>query len=63
VEDALLRRSSDFEGVHTCRTDSSLGDLLIALRDHRIHRFIVVDEDDRLRGVITLSDIIQYLMS
>ncbi|KAI9230612.1 MAG: hypothetical protein DHS80DRAFT_12142 [Piptocephalis tieghemiana] len=63
VCDALLRRSLDFEGVHTCRCDTTLGDLLLALQQYRIHRFIVVDEDNRLCGVITLSDMIRYLLS
>lgn len=32
------------------------------IRKSRVHRFIVIDEDSRLKGVLTLSDILEYTL-
>ena len=32
------------------------------IRKSRVHRLIVVDEDNRLVGILTLSDILEYIL-
>ena len=32
------------------------------IRKSRVHRFVVLDESSRLRGVLTLSDILEYIL-
>lgn len=32
------------------------------IRKSRVHRFIVIDEESKLKGVLTLSDILEYTL-
>ena len=32
------------------------------IRRSRVHRFVVIDEANRLKGVLTLSDILEYVL-
>ena len=32
------------------------------IRKSRVHRFIVIDEDAKLRGVLTLSDVLEFIL-
>jgi len=32
------------------------------IRKSRVHRFIVIDEDNKLRGVLTLSDVLEFTL-
>lgn len=32
------------------------------IRKSRVHRFVVIDEDKHLKGVLTLSDILEYIL-
>lgn len=63
VGDALLRRAEDFEGVHTCTLNDRLSTIMDTIRKSRLHRLFVVDEEGRLLNVITLSDILNYILS
>ena len=62
VGEALLRRSDEFEGVHTCTPHDRLDGIFHAIRRSRLHRLVVVDEAGRLKGMLTLSDIMSYLL-
>ncbi|ORY05982.1 CBS-domain-containing protein [Basidiobolus meristosporus CBS 931.73] len=62
AEEALLRRPEDFEGVHTCRLNDTLLSIFDTIRQSRVRRFIVVDSDDKLLGIVSLSDILSYLI-
>ncbi|KAG4306298.1 hypothetical protein PORY_000286 [Pneumocystis oryctolagi] len=62
VGEALLRRSEDFGGVHTCTEKDCLDGIFDVIRRSRIHRLIVVDSNGRLKGLVSLSDILQYIM-
>lgn len=62
VGDALLRRAEDFEGVHTCTINDRLSTIMDTIRKSRLHRLFVVDDDARLLSVITLSDILHYVL-
>lgn len=32
------------------------------IRKSRVHRLVVIDENSRLKGVLTLSDILEYAL-
>lgn len=62
VGDALMKRNDDFAGIYTCSEDDRLDSIFHTIRKSRVHRLVVIDEDNRLKGVISLSDILQYVL-
>ncbi|TPX56919.1 hypothetical protein PhCBS80983_g04184 [Powellomyces hirtus] len=62
VSEALVKRAPDFEGIHTCTMSDTLGQVLETIRRMPVHRFIVV-EDNTLKGVVSLSDLLSYLIN
>lgn len=62
VGEALMRRSDDFEGVFTCTEKDKLSTIMDNIRKSRVHRYFVVDETGKLNGVLTLSDILKYIL-
>lgn len=57
-----MQRSADFQGVVTCTGNDSLGKLMELIGTQRVHRLVVVDDGGKLVGMITLSDILKYLV-
>jgi len=62
VGEALSKRAEDFPGIYTCSTEDRLDTIFDTLRKSRVHRFVVIDEENRLLGVISLSDIVKYIL-
>ncbi|AMD21290.1 HER011Wp [Eremothecium sinecaudum] len=62
VGEALMRRSDDFEGVYTCTIRDKLSTILDTIRKSRVHRFFIVDDEGHLTGVLTLNDILKYIL-
>lgn len=62
IGDALCRRPEDSPGIYTCNEVDRLDSIFDAVRKSRVHRLIVVDDDNRLRGIISLSDILKYVL-
>jgi 5'-AMP-activated protein kinase, regulatory gamma subunit len=62
VGDALSRRADDSPGIYTCSEEDRLDSIFDTIRKSRVHRLIVVDDDSRLKGVISLSDILKYVL-
>lgn len=62
VGEALMRRPEDFAGVHTCTDQDRLDTIMDTIRRSRLHRLFVVDENGRLKGIVTLSDILKYIL-
>ncbi|KAI9743138.1 MAG: 5'-AMP-activated protein kinase subunit gamma-1 [Claussenomyces sp. TS43310] len=62
VGEALSKRAEDFAGIYTCTPDDRLDSIFDTLRKSRVHRLVVIDEENRLKGVISLSDILQYIL-
>ncbi|KAL8763683.1 MAG: hypothetical protein Q9184_000578 [Pyrenodesmia sp. 2 TL-2023] len=60
--EALQKRSEDFPGIFTCSIDDRLDTIFDTIRKSRVHRLVVIDEDCRLVGVLTLSDILEYIL-
>ena len=52
----------DFPGIYTCSMDDRLDTIFDTIRKSRVHRFIVIDENNRLKGLLTLSDILEYIL-
>jgi CBS domain-containing protein len=62
VGEALMRRPDDFEGVYTCTDQDRLDTIMDTIRRTRIHRLFVVDDNGVLKGIVTLSDILKYIL-
>lgn len=52
----------DFPGIFTCTLNDRLDSIFDTIRKSRVHRFVVIDEERRLRGLLTLSDILEYIL-
>lgn len=62
VGEALCRRPDDSPGIYTCTEADRLDSIFDTIRKSRVHRLIVVDDENKLRGVISLSDILKYVL-
>ncbi|KAH6611605.1 hypothetical protein Trco_001625, partial [Trichoderma cornu-damae] len=62
VGEALCRRPEDNPGIFTCSQDDRLDSIFDTIRKSRVHRLIVVDDENKLKGVISLSDILKYVL-
>ncbi|KAL4957685.1 hypothetical protein BDW69DRAFT_7777 [Aspergillus filifer] len=62
VGEALKKRSPDFPGIYTCSLNDGLDTIFDTIRKSRVHRLVVVDDNFHLKGVLTLSDILQYIL-
>jgi CBS domain-containing protein len=62
VGDALSILDEDFPVIYTCFEDDRLDAIFDTIRKSRVHRLIVVDDDSRLKGIISLSDILKYVL-
>ncbi|KAI9803176.1 MAG: hypothetical protein M1825_001967 [Sarcosagium campestre] len=62
IGDALLKRSEEFAGIYTCSLDDRLETIFDTIRKSRVHRLVIIDEEYHLKGVLTLSDILEYIL-
>jgi len=62
VGEALLKRSEEFAGIYTCTLNDRLDTIFDTIRKSRVHRLVVIDESSHLKGVLTLSDILEYIL-
>ncbi|OQD86524.1 hypothetical protein PENANT_c007G00930 [Penicillium antarcticum] len=62
VGEALKKRSVGFPGIYTCSLNDGLDTIFDTIRKSRVHRLVVVDEHFKLKGVLTLSDILHYIL-
>lgn len=62
VGKALSARSPSHPGIYTCSLDDGLDTILDTIRKSRVHRIMIVDEQNTLKGVLSLSDILQYIL-
>lgn len=62
VGEALCKRPDDSPGIYTCNEEDRLDSIFDAIRKSRVHRFIVIDDDNKLKGVMSLSDILKYVL-
>ncbi|KAF2838362.1 nuclear protein SNF4 [Patellaria atrata CBS 101060] len=62
VGEALLKRSDDFSGIYTCSVQDRLDTIFDTIRRSRVHRLVILNEHGKLEGVLTLSDILEYVL-
>ncbi|WKX98925.1 hypothetical protein Q1695_014084 [Nippostrongylus brasiliensis] len=62
VQEALKHRSEYFEGVQCCRETDSLFVVVEAIVRAEVHRLIVTDANKKVVGIISLSDILKFLV-
>lgn len=55
-------RVQDFPGIYTCSLLDRLDTIFDTIRKSRVHRLVVIDDAYRLKGVLTLSDILEYIL-
>ncbi|KAI8892903.1 hypothetical protein BC833DRAFT_616062 [Globomyces pollinis-pini] len=61
VCEALLQRSQDFTGIYSCCLTDTLGQVLMSIKSSQVRRFVIL-EDNKLKGLLSLSDILGYLI-
>ncbi|XP_028411547.1 5'-AMP-activated protein kinase subunit gamma-1-like [Dendronephthya gigantea] len=62
VIEALKHRAEGFEGVHRCRLNEPLHVVVERIVKAGVHRLVVVDKEDQVVGVMSLSDLLQVLV-
>ena len=50
VSEALGKRSDDFAGIYTCTQQDRLDSIFHTIRMSRVHRLVVIDDENRLKG-------------
>ncbi|CAL4060392.1 unnamed protein product, partial [Meganyctiphanes norvegica] len=65
--DVTLKKANEyrnewFEQVHRCTQEETLGTILERIVRAEVHRLVVVDQQDKVIGVISLSDILKELV-
>ncbi|XP_071959861.1 5'-AMP-activated protein kinase subunit gamma-1-like isoform X10 [Antedon mediterranea] len=62
IEQALKHRETYFEGVAKCKANESLETIIEKIIKAEVHRLIIVDNEDHLVGVVSLSDLLNHLV-
>ncbi|XP_026759790.1 uncharacterized protein LOC113518942 isoform X2 [Galleria mellonella] len=62
LKTANEHRNDWFEGVQKCKLDETLFDVMERIVRAEVHRLVVVDEEDKVIGIISLSDLLMYLV-
>ncbi|KAG6458117.1 uncharacterized protein LOC115448629 [Manduca sexta] len=62
LKTANEHRNEWFEGVQKCTLDETLFDVMERIVRAEVHRLVVVDEEDKVIGIISLSDLLMYLV-
>ncbi|XP_025829905.1 5'-AMP-activated protein kinase subunit gamma-2 isoform X2 [Agrilus planipennis] len=62
LKKANEHRNEWFEGVRKCKLDETLFTIMERIVRAEVHRLVVVDENDKVIGIISLSDLLLYLV-
>ena len=62
IKKALEYRNAYFEGVIKCTPDETLSQVVERIVKAEVHRIVVVDKEDHVIGMISLSDILSFLV-
>lgn len=62
LKKANEHRNAWFEGVQKCSLDETLYTVMERIVRAEVHRLVVVDENDKVIGIISLSDLLLYLV-
>jgi len=62
LKEANQHRNEWFEGVHKCIQTETLFQVMERIVKAEVHRLVIVDEDNVVCGVVSLSDILTFLV-
>ncbi|KAG7463983.1 hypothetical protein MATL_G00182420 [Megalops atlanticus] len=62
MREALQRRVCCVEGVIKCYPHETLETVIDRIAEAEVHRLVLVDTDDVVRGIVSLSDLLQALV-
>ncbi|XP_063695762.1 uncharacterized protein LOC134827137 isoform X4 [Culicoides brevitarsis] len=62
LKKANEHRNAWFEGVQRCSLDETLYTVMERIVRAEVHRLVVVDENEKVIGIISLSDLLLYLV-
>merc|ERR1719412_1151270 len=62
LKQANEHRNEWFEGVHSCKQTDTLFSVMEKIVKAEVHRLVIVDDENRVMGVVSLSDILSYLV-
>uniref|UniRef100_A0A3Q3VYL8 CBS domain-containing protein n=1 Tax=Mola mola TaxID=94237 RepID=A0A3Q3VYL8_MOLML len=62
MEEVIRRRTCFVEGVIKCYPDETLETIIDRIVKAEVHRLVLVDRDDVVRGIISLSDLLQAMV-
>ncbi|XP_055606698.1 uncharacterized protein LOC129754581 isoform X2 [Uranotaenia lowii] len=62
LKTANEHRNAWFEGVQHCKLDETLYTVMERIVRAEVHRLVVVDDEEKVIGIISLSDILLYLV-
>ncbi|KAK7602449.1 hypothetical protein V9T40_008038 [Parthenolecanium corni] len=62
LKKANEHRNEWFEGVHRCHLTDTLFSVLEKIVKAEVHRLVVVDKDEKVIGIISLSDLLVFLV-
>ena len=62
VTQALEYRRNRFDGVAKCLKTESLETIMERIVNKEVHRLVIVDPEDRVLGIVSLSDILTFIV-
>ncbi|KAM6893876.1 5'-AMP-activated protein kinase subunit gamma-1 isoform 2-T2 [Xenentodon cancila] len=62
MHEAVRRRSCYVEGVIKCHPDETFETVIDRIVEAEVHRLVLVDKDDVVKGIISLSDLLQAMV-
>ncbi|CAH8507520.1 unnamed protein product [Schistosoma turkestanicum] len=62
VYEALNYRRGKFQGVATCKLDDTMEVIVNRIVDAGVHRLVVVNSNNQVLGIVSLSDILRFLI-
>lgn len=62
IEQSMKNRRGGFEGVQTCKKNETLLAVMEKIVKAEVHRLVVVDDDRRIQGILSLSDLLHFII-
>ncbi|XP_058794534.1 5'-AMP-activated protein kinase subunit gamma-2 [Phymastichus coffea] len=62
LREANEHRNEWFEGVQSCKLEETLFTIMEKIVRAEVHRLVVIDQEDKVIGIISLSDLLYYLV-
>jgi 5'-AMP-activated protein kinase regulatory gamma subunit len=62
INEALLYRKERFEAVAKCSKNEPLSVCMERIVKVEVHRLVIVDDNDHVIGILSLSDLLHYIV-